>query len=216
MPGSGRHIRIVEDDEPVRSSLAAVLESWGFGIEAFESGEAFLAADHAVGTDCVLLDVHLPGMDGLAVLSAFRAAGHGTPVIILTGHGDVTMAVEALRDGAQDFIEKPFDDEDLVRRIGAVIERGAVAEPPRDQYADVFARLTPRETDVMHEVVAGHPNKIIAHNLGLSPKTVEIHRARVMDKTGAKSLSHLVRMALKAGIDPEQEEENPAPDAPPV
>lgn len=203
MTGAGRLIRLVEDDEPVRTSLCAVLESWGFSVEVFGSGEDFLAAKPSAPAQCILLDVRLPGLDGLSVLAKLRADQIATPVIVLTGHGDVAMAVKALQDGAQDFVEKPFDDEDLVRRITAAIEAPLPLKDDPRVFADILSRLTPRESEVMQEVVAGHANKVIAHNLGLSPKTVEIHRARVMEKTGAKSLSHLVRIALKAGIDPD-------------
>lgn len=202
-----RRLALVEDDEPVRASLAALLESWDFRVQAFEDGESYLAA--LPDADCILLDVRLPGIDGLSLLKQMRERGTRTPVIVLTGHGDVAMAVQALREGANDFLEKPYDDEELVERIETALRDAAVrasekdAGPDAQEYARYFAALTPRETDVMNDVVAGHPNKIIAHRRGLSPKTVEIHRARVMEKTGAKSLSHLVRMALKAGIDPD-------------
>ena len=197
---TGPLIRIVEDDNAVAASLVALLESWGFSTEVFESGEGFLSADPAKAI-CILLDVRLPGRDGLSVLGELTKRQHTTPVIIMTGHGDVELAVKALQQGACDFIEKPFDDEDLVARIRAVAEAQEAANPN----TELLAHLTPRETEVMLEVVAGHANKVIAHRLGMSPKTVEVHRARVMAKTGAKSLSHLVRIAFKAGIDPEAE-----------
>ena len=193
-----RLIRIVEDDAAVAASLAALLESWGFAVEAFADGESLLAAPPEPSVFCLLLDVRLPGMDGLSMLRQLRERDARTPVVVLTAHGDVAMAVQALRSGAQDFIEKPYDDADLIRRIE---EAARAVEPPTE--AEHFAALTPRETDVMREVVAGHPNKVIAHRLGLSPRTVEVHRSRVMEKTRAESLSHLVRMALKAGYDPD-------------
>lgn len=202
MSERGRLVQIIEDDGAVRESLSALLESWGFQTESFETGDAFLAASRRPDAACILLDVKLPGLDGLAVLDALRRTGVATPVIVLTGHGDVPMAVRALGIGAQDFVEKPFDDADLVPRI----EAASRARPaPHEPAVQRLARLTPRETQVMREVVAGHANKVIAHRLGLSPKTVEIHRARVMEKTEAKSLSQLVRLAMKAGIDPERE-----------
>ncbi|MEX2519716.1 MAG: response regulator [Paracoccaceae bacterium] len=195
-----RGIQVVEDDEAVGASLVALLESYGRRVTLHHSGEAFLGAA-STPASCVILDMRLPGMDGFAVLSALRARGDATPVIVVTGHGDVAMAVKALRGGAQDFIEKPYDDADLLRRIETVeVERAPQDESAR--HLERFNRLTPRETDVMHEIVAGYSNKIAAHRLGLSPKTVEIHRARVMEKTGAQNLSQLVRMALKAGLDP--------------
>ena len=194
---------LVEDDEPVRASLVAILDAWGFQVTDFADGESFLASGPG-DAECILLDVRLPGIDGLEVLRQLRQAGQDIPVIILTGHGDVTMAVEALKDGASDFIEKPFDDADLVDRINAALKTVSPRRDEPEKHRTVLSTLTPRETEIMLDVVAGHPNKIIAHRRGLSPKTVEIHRARVMDKTGATSLSHLVRMALKAGVDPDE------------
>lgn len=197
-----RLIQVVEDDEAVRGSLEALLDAWSFTVAAFADGESYLAEASPDDAYAVLLDVRLPGQDGLGVLRELRRRGVRVPVLILTGHGDVPMAVQALRDGADDFVEKPFDDADLVQRIDAAVERQQAEAAPQAPYREKIARLTPREGDVMREVVAGHPNKVVAHHLGLSPKTVEIHRARVMEKTGARSLSELVRLALKAGIDP--------------
>ena len=200
-----KRIVLVEDDDAVRLSLCAVLESWDYEVRDFVSAESLLDAGIPDDTHCILLDVRLPGIDGITLLGRIRETDASTPIIIITGHGDVAMAVKALREGAQDFIEKPYDDEDLVNRIEAV--RGMIPSPDDSvqPIKDLFATLTPRETDVMREVVAGHANKMVAYRLEMSPKTVEIHRARVMDKTGAQSLSHLVRMALKIGIDPEMD-----------
>lgn len=193
---------IVEDDAAVAESLVALLASWGFDCRVYASAEACLAAGAEAAADCLLVDVRLPGMDGLALVAALRELGVATPAIMVTGHGDVAMAVRALQNGAQDFIEKPFIDADLVARIRRLIASRAGA-PPGPVDSAWLDSLTPREREVMREVVAGHPNKVIAHKLGVSPKTVEIHRARVMRKSGAENLSHLVRLALKAGIDPE-------------
>lgn len=198
-----KQITLVEDDEAVRDSVCAILESWDYEVHDFEDGESFLEAGIPSGTNCILLDVRLPGIDGISLLSKIRETDKSTPIMILTGHGDISMAVTALKNGAQDFIEKPYDDEDLIRRIENVDAIVSSFAADRQQYVEILSSLTPRETDVMREVVAGFANKMIAHRLNLSPKTVEIHRARVMEKTGAKSLSHLVRIALKAGIDPD-------------
>ncbi len=203
MTQATRNLALVEDNEPVRTSLCAVLESWGFTVEAFEDGERFLASDWDRRADCILLDVRLPGIDGIAVLSTLMDRGVTAPIMILTGHGDISMAVEALRIGAKDFIEKPFEDEHLVQRVNKVIETSERSDRDAAEHRDRIANLTPREADVFREVVAGYANKVIAHRLGLSPKTVEIHRARVMEKTGATNMSQLVRMALKAGVDPD-------------
>lgn len=189
-------IYIVEDDDAVARSLDALLTSWGFACSHFGTGAAFLETEETHPA-CVLLDVRLPGMDGLTVLDAFRERDGQTPVIVMTGHGDVGMAVEAMRKGAQDFIEKPFDGDDLVERIREAIDRAM----PDVECRRKLETLTPRETDVLRQVVAGHPNKVIAYNLGISQKTVELHRSRIMDKTEAGSVQHLVRIAMHGGIE---------------
>lgn len=186
---------IVEDDAAVAASLEALLAGWGFECTLFDRGETFLASD-AEAASCILLDIRLPGMDGLSVLDAYRATNSQTPVIVMTGHGDVAIAVDALQRGAQDFVEKPFDGTLLAGKIREAVAR---AEP------DVTCRrkldrLTPRETDVLTGVVAGQQNKIIAHNLGISQKTVELHRARVMEKTGSRSVSELIQIAIRGGL----------------
>lgn len=196
-------IAIVEDDVDVAASIRALLDVHGYQTEHFESGEAFLAAERAPSA-CVLMDVRMPGVSGLETLSAHVRRGAATPVIVMTGHGDIAMAVDALKRGAFDFIEKPFDDADFLRRIEAA-RYAARSTEKQAAIAENFARLTKRETEVMREVVEGAANKVIAHRLGLSPKTVEIHRSRVMEKTGATSLSHLVRMATKVGIEPDED-----------
>ena len=185
---------IVEDDRAVAASLQAVLQSYDYECQVYETGEDFLAG--CVAADCVLMDVRLPGRDGLSTLVAWREKDPVTPAIMMTGHGDVRMAVKAFHAGAQDFVEKPFDASELVARMEVAIERSAEAQ----HCQELIARLTPRECDVLKQVVAGHANKVIAFNLGISPKTVELHRARVMEKAEAQSLSQLVRIALKAGI----------------
>jgi two-component system response regulator FixJ len=189
-------IQIVEDDDAVAASLDALLAEWGYECTRFATGEAFLASDDTEAR-CVLLDLRLPGMDGMAVLDAFRLRDGQTPVIVVTGHGDVTMAVDAMHRGAQDFIEKPFDGDDLMDTIRTAVERAS----PDLKCRERLQALTPRETDVLRQIVQGHQNKMIAHNLGISQKTVELHRARVMDKTGARSLPQLMRIALRGGID---------------
>ena len=186
---------IVEDVAAVAASLEAILKSREYGCQVFGSGEAFL--NGCVTADCVLMDVRLPGLDGLSTLEEWRKSNAVTPAIVMTGHGDVRMAVNAFHSGAQDFIEKPFDPDELLARMNSVIEQQSEAL----MCSQAVQRLTPREQEVMKEVVAGHPNKVIAYNLGISPKTVELHRARVMEKTEAHNLSHLVRIALKANLE---------------
>ncbi len=194
---------VVDDDEAVRDSLQALLESRGFVIDVFESAEALLAADGARRAGCALVDLRMAGMDGIALLERLRADGIHLPVILITGHGDVPVAVRAMKAGAADFIEKPYTNETLLASIARVLEKELAATSKSPQAVEAAARiagLTPREREVLDQLVLGHPNKIIAHNLDISPRTVEIHRANLMKKMQADSLSHLVRMALSAGV----------------
>lgn len=204
MTAAGGKVCVVDDDPGVRESLEALLDSAGFEAEAYGSAKAFIERFDPAGVACILLDLRMPEMDGLTLLETLGAARRGVPVIMVTGHGDVPLAVRAMRAGAADFVEKPFEPDRLLESIAQAVAGGAPEPPARDAGArGRFDQLTPRETEVMRHMVIGHPNKVIAHNLGLSPRTVEIHRGRVMQKTGAESLSHLVRMAIKAGHDPD-------------
>jgi two-component system response regulator FixJ len=196
---------IVDDDAGVRESLEALLSSAGFDTEAYGSAADFLRAFRPAGAACVLLDVRMPGMDGLTLLETLGADRRGVPVVIMTGHADVPMAVRAMRAGAADFVEKPFAQARLLDSIRHAVARSAPHPARSDPGLRArFAGLTPRETEVMQQMVIGLPNKLIAHHLGMSARTVEIHRGRVMHKTGAGSLSHLVRMAIRAGVDPDE------------
>ncbi len=203
--GNGK-IYVVDDDDAVGDSIKALLSSVGYEAEVFASARQFLESFDPSGAACILLDVRMPGMDGLTLLEKMGADRRGVPVIMVTGHGDVPLAVRAMQAGAADFVEKPFEEARLLQSIEQAISNAASAPVATDDNLTArFARLTPRETDVMRQMVIGHPNKIIAYHLGLSPRTVEIHRSRVMRKTGAESLSHLVRLAIKAGHDPDNE-----------
>jgi len=203
--GNGK-IYVVDDDDAVGDSIKALLSSVGYEAEVFASARQFLESFDPSGAACILLDVRMPGMDGLTLLEKMGADRRGVPVIMVTGHGDVPLAVRAMQAGAADFVEKPFEEARLLQSIEQAISNAASAPVATDDDLTArFARLTPRETDVMRQMVIGHPNKIIAYHLGLSPRTVEIHRSRVMRKTGAESLSHLVRLAIKAGHDPDNE-----------
>jgi two-component system response regulator FixJ len=195
---------VVDDDEAVRKSLAWLIGSVGLAVKAYESADAFLASWAEERPGCLVLDVRMPGMSGLELQDALARRGSSLPVIIVTGHADVPMAVRAIRAGAADFVEKPFSAVRLLESIrGAIARRAPSATAADPALRQRFADLTPREREVLEQMVIGLPNKLIAHRLGMSPRTVEIHRGRVMQKTGANSLSHLVRMAVRAGLDPE-------------
>jgi two-component system response regulator FixJ len=198
---------IVDDDEAVRDSLTALFESAGFAVESYATGQAFLDAHHSGMAGCLLLDVRMPDMSGLDLQQRLAGADtEGLHVVIITGHGDIPMAVQAIKAGAADFIEKPFDDQsimDCVRRVLTEPAAPRARATPGDAETAGILLLTPRERDVLEQLVIGRPNKLIGYELGISPRTVEIHRARVMQKMNANSLSHLVRIALAAGVDPD-------------
>jgi two-component system response regulator FixJ len=197
---------IVDDDDAVRDSLTALFEAAGFAVRSYASGRSFLESGGSSGTGCLLLDVNMPDMDGIEVLRRLADANNeNLGVIIITGHGDIPMAVQAIKAGAADFVEKPFDDKAIIECVRQVFSQGIAARSnaaANDVDVCRIASLTPREREVLEQLVIGRPNKIIGFELGISPRTVEIHRARVMQKMEAKSLSHLVRIALAAGVDP--------------
>ncbi|MEY6433267.1 response regulator transcription factor [Thioalkalicoccus limnaeus] len=191
---------VVDDDEAMRSSLKWLIESVGLRVRTYDSARAFLASYVPEGgTGCLLLDVRMPGMSGLELQGYLARADITLPVIIITGHGDIAMAVRAMKAGALDFIEKPFNDEALINSIRRGLDYDATQRAQRLRRAEIATRLgqlTPREHEVMNLVTDGKSNKEIAATLGVSAKTVEAHRARVMDKMQARSLADLVRMAL--------------------
>ncbi len=206
MSNSEQALYIVDDDDAVRDSLEALFMASGYNVRTFGTATDFLKHYEPAKISCLLLDVRMPDGDGIDVLEKLAAQGQLPATIMITGHGDVTMAVHALKVGAFDFVEKPFVADGLIERVGAAVRWGADQQAERMKAEDAqehLNTLTPREQDVMQQLVIGNANKVIARELGLSPRTVEIHRARVMEKTGADSLSHLVRMALAAGYEPE-------------
>ncbi|WP_374404570.1 response regulator transcription factor [Niveibacterium sp.] len=194
-------VHIVDDDEALRDSLIWLLESEGYTVATYASAEDFLAAWSPALTGCLLLDVRMPGMSGLELYEKLVAQHSTLPVIFITGHGDVPMAVSALKKGAVDFIEKPFNDRDMLRLIGQCLEAERSERTQRRQDAETARRLdqlTTREREVLDLIVAGRLNKQIADDLGISIKTVEVHRARVMEKMGVSSLAELVQMVMSA------------------
>lgn len=197
-------ICVVDDDEAVRDSLQILLETVGYAVRAYDSGPAFLDVCRDIETGCVLLDVHMPKMSGLEVQQQFYALRPDQPVIIVTAHGDVTMAVQAMKAGAVDFIEKPFQEETLLDSVNNALSLAERSHHKNELAAAAqqnIARLTVREREVFQQLVIGRANKVIARELDCSPRTVEIHRARVMEKMEAGSIAHLVRMALAAGVE---------------
>jgi two-component system response regulator FixJ len=198
-------IHVIDDDADVRQSLAFLLTTAGLSVRVHESADAFLKVLAEVQEGCIVTDVRMPGIDGIELQRQLSARGIRLPVIMMTGHGDVALAVEAMKAGAVDFIEKPFDDEVLLTAIKAALARRAGDRERTAQSAAVRERLkllSEREQQVMGGLVAGKPNKIIAFDLGISARTVEIYRANVMAKMQADSLSALVRMALLVGDPP--------------
>jgi two-component system, LuxR family, response regulator FixJ len=196
---------VIDDDEAVLDSLRVLLESEGFEVETFARASAFLERFEGKFPGCLVTDVRMPDMDGLELLQALSARGSLPAVIVITGHGEVAMAVQAMKLGARDFLEKPFDPADLIASIRKSLSgtTPAAAVAANREMAQRLARLTPREREVLEQLVIGRSNKGIARELAISPRTVEIHRARVMEKMRAESLSQLVRMAVAAGIDPD-------------
>lgn len=202
-----RIVHVIDDDEAARESLEFLLRSAGIEVSTYESAMQFLQALPQVKAGCVVTDVRMPGIDGLELLRRLRSEGVRVPVIVITGHGEISMAVEAMKIGATDFLEKPFDDDILlaaVRNALSAQERSEHEDAARAVLLERLASLSVRERQVLEGLVAGSPNKVIAHDLGISPRTVEIYRANVMSKMQADSLSQLVRMALSAGIIGEQ------------
>jgi two-component system response regulator FixJ len=196
-------IYVVDDEDAVRRSVGFMLKTSGFEVHAYASGVDFLKEVKKLDPGCVLLDVRMPDMDGLEVQQELNAHGVSMPVIVLTGHGDVATAVQAMKGGASDFLEKPFEKASLIEAI----ERGSEKIGRKEQASKSeheakvrIAALTAREQDVLRELVRGHPNKTIAYDLGISPRTVEVHRANVMSKLGVRSLSDALRIAFAARL----------------
>lgn len=193
-------VYVVDDDEAVRDSLKLLLESVDLTCQTFASATDFLDGHDPDQHSCLVADIRMPGMSGLDLQEELNRRSSTIPILFITGHGDVPMAVDAMKSGALDFIQKPFRDQDLLDRIHQALESDEERREDNRELSETrnrIARLTARETEVMHRVVRGQANKVIALDLGVSQRTVEIHRARVMQKMGARSLAELVRMVGK-------------------
>ena len=196
-----RLVHLVDDDDAIRRSVGFMLKTSGYHVRSYESGVELLKGAPNLEPGCILLDIRMPGMDGLGVQAALKDKGVSLPVIIMTGHGDVSLAVQAMKAGSVDFIEKPFEKAVLLSAIEHGVERlkrSAANQDRADEAAVRLQALTPREREVLDGLAKGLPNKTIAYDLGISPRTVEIHRANVMSKLGVRSLSEALRIAFAA------------------
>ncbi len=196
-------VYIIDDDEAMRDSLLFLLDSAGFEVTLFETAKQFLDAMSSLSFGCVVSDVRMPGIDGIELLKQLKAAHSTFPIVVMTGHGDVPLAVEAMKLGAVDFLEKPFEDDRLIAMIETAIRQAEPAAKSEAITHDIAARvasLSPRERQVMDGLIAGMSNKLIAREYDISPRTIEVYRANVMTKMQANSLSELVRLAMRAGL----------------
>ena len=196
-------IYVIDDDEAVRQSLEFLLKTAGVAVRSFDSAKAFLDILPQVGFGCIITDVRMPEITGIDLLRKVKEVNRDLPVIVITGHGEISLAVEAMKIGAADFLEKPFDDDHLLAAVHNALDREADQVKRKAQVSDIqdkLAALSNRERQVLEGLVAGNANKTIAFDLGISPRTVEIYRANLMTKMAANSLSDLVRMAMVAGI----------------
>ena len=195
-------VHVIDDDQAMRDSLDFLFDAAGFPVRTYDSASAFLAGAVDGYAGCVVTDIRMPEMSGLELLRALRARGSELPVIVITGHGDVPLAIEAMKAGAKDFLEKPFEDERLLGAVRAAIDEAGARRPEREEQAAVrirIARLSHRERQVLRRLVEGQLNKTIAWELGISARTVEVYRAKLMAKMEAPAFADLVRMALLAG-----------------
>jgi two-component system response regulator FixJ len=195
-------VQIIDDDDALRDSLTFLLSSAGIEAKSYESAAAFLNDAERATSGCIITDVRMPGMSGIDLLRKLKSEGVSVPIIVMTGHGDVPLAVEAMKLGAFDFVEKPFDDDALLTSVRGALgaqEKHAREDSQRQEIEGRLTQLSTRERQVLDGLVAGQANKMIAFELGISPRTVEIYRANVMTKMQANSLSELVRMALTSG-----------------
>lgn len=198
-----RTIHVVDDDPDFRASLVRLLTVMGYSVREYADGKEFAAVAPGLSDGCALVDICMPELDGLTLQRMLTDQGVSLPIIIITGHGDVPIAVQAMKAGAVDFLQKPFAADALRASIQAALDRGA--SPVQPEMAAFMARLetlTAREREVLEGIVAGHPTKVIAYRLGISARTIDVHRARIAEKLEVRGLSKLVRLALEAGVVP--------------
>ena len=196
-------VHVIDDDDAMRESLSFLLDASGLTAKTYASAHEFLAVAANAEPGCVVTDIRMPEMNGLELVAELKARGVTLPVIVITGHGDVPLAVEAMKSGVCDFLEKPFSDDALLGAIARALDGMAENQSLQSEakrITEILDQLSPREKDVLRGVVAGKPNKVIAYDLGISPRTVEVYRANVMTKTRANAVSDLVRMAMVAGL----------------
>jgi len=198
-------IFIIDDDDSVRKGLSRLLRSAGFAVETFATAGQFLEREHYEGIGCLVLDVRMPGISGIDLQDELGKADYSMPIVFITGHGNIPMGVQAMKKGAVDFLAKPFDDEELLQAVREAIDKDTQGRAEHIEVHDIRGRLellTPREYEILRYVITGMLNKQIAYELGISEKTVKVHRGRIMEKLGIDSVADLVRLAEKAGITP--------------
>jgi two-component system response regulator FixJ len=195
-------VHVIDDDNAMRESLVFLLEGGGFQVRTYEAAGPFLEGVSTLGGGCIVTDVRMPGMNGLDLVRHLKALDIDLPIIVITGHGDIPLAVEAMKAGVNDFLEKPFEGAALVNAVHTALNGSAAGRALQlaAPFQDLLTQLSPRETEVLRGVLDGKPNKVIAFELGISARTVDVYRANVMTKTGAASFLQLVRMALSAGF----------------
>lgn len=196
-------VHVIDDDAAMRDSLAFLLDVNGFVAKTYDSAQNFLDVGTKLPLNCVVTDIRMPGLNGLELVQRLKGNAIACPVIVITGHGDVALAVEAMKAGVVDFIEKPFSDDTFLNAVRSALDRASAEVPASAVRSDAeqrLAALSPRERDVLVGLVAGKINKVIAHELNISPRTVEVYRANLMAKTQARNMSELMRIALAAGL----------------
>jgi FixJ family two-component response regulator len=205
--GPNPTIFVIDDDAPMRSALSYLLQSAGYKVETHSSAEEFLRREHYDGVGCIILDVRMPGLSGMDLQEKLMRSDYRMPIIFLTGHGELSIAVQAMKKGAIDFLTKPCDDEQLLGAVQSAIEKDMQARGSYEEKQKIRRRielLTPRENEILHYVIGGMLNKQIAAKLGIAEPTVKIHRGRIMEKLCAESVADLVRLAGKAGLEPSE------------